>query len=184
MTIEWNPLLLEQLTWHWEFHLRPRLNGLDDDEYFWEPAPNAWSVRPRGVTDPRFAIGDKDFTVDFVTPEPTPPPVTTIAWRLAHLIVGVLGERTANHFDGPDIRYPTFAYAGTAKEALQQLDDGYERWVAGVRGLGEEGLERPCGPAEGPYAKHPLAALVVHISREVIHHGAEILLLRDLYRSR
>lgn len=27
-----------------------------------------------------------------------------------------------------------------------------------------------------------MAALVLHISRETIHHGAEITLLRDLYR--
>jgi len=28
-----------------------------------------------------------------------------------------------------------------------------------------------------------MAALVLHINRETIHHGAEILLLRDLYRN-
>lgn len=27
-----------------------------------------------------------------------------------------------------------------------------------------------------------MAALVVHINREALHHGAEIALLRDLYR--
>ena len=45
-------------------------------------------------------------------------------------------------------------------------------------------LSRPAGPAEGPYAAAPLASLVLHINREVIHHGAEITLLRDLYRSK
>ena len=45
-------------------------------------------------------------------------------------------------------------------------------------------LARPCGPAEGPYADYPMAALVLHINREVIHHGAEVALLRDLYRAR
>jgi hypothetical protein len=29
-----------------------------------------------------------------------------------------------------------------------------------------------------------MAALVLHINREVIHHGAEVALLRDLYRAR
>jgi hypothetical protein len=29
-----------------------------------------------------------------------------------------------------------------------------------------------------------MAALVLHINHEVIHHGAEISLLRDLYRHR
>ena len=38
MTLDWNAQLLEQLTWHWEAHLRPHLAGLTDDEYFWEPA--------------------------------------------------------------------------------------------------------------------------------------------------
>ncbi|HLU37350.1 MAG TPA: hypothetical protein VKZ61_16430, partial [Thermomicrobiales bacterium] len=55
-------------------------------------------------------------------------------------------------------------------------------WRDGVRALGEEGLLRPCGPAEGPYAEHPLATLVLHIHREFLHHAAEIMLLRDLYR--
>ncbi|MBI5087435.1 MAG: hypothetical protein HZB15_00805, partial [Actinobacteria bacterium] len=53
---------------------------------------------------------------------------------------------------------------------------------SGVRGLGDDGLRRPCGPAEGPFAEYPMATLVLHISREVIHHGAEVLELRDLHR--
>jgi hypothetical protein len=53
-----------------------------------------------------------------------------------------------------------------------------------VTRLGEEGLARPCGEAEGPFASYPLAALVLHINRETIHHGAEIALLRDLYAHR
>jgi hypothetical protein len=107
---------------------------------------------------------------------------STIAWRLAHLIVGVFGGRNASHFGGPAVAWRTFCYAGTAAEALSQLDDGYAAWVTGVRGLGADGLTRPCGPAEGPWADSPLAGLVLHVNREVIHHGAEMALLRDLYR--
>ena len=47
--------------------------------------------------------------------------------------------------------------------------------------FGADGLAQPSGPAAGPYAASPMAALVLHINREVIHHGAEIALLRDLY---
>lgn len=53
-----------------------------------------------------------------------------------------------------------------------------------MRGLDDTGLAQPCGPAEGPWADLPMAALVLHINREVIHHGAEIALLRDLWRAR
>jgi hypothetical protein len=107
--------------------------------------------------------------------------VTTIAWRLGHVIVGVLGARVAAHFDGPPVDYMTFAYAGSAAEALDQLDRHYAAWNRGVDGLGAEGLARRCGPSEGPFAERPMAALVLHINREVIHHGAEIALLRDLH---
>jgi hypothetical protein len=179
----WNDRLLDQLRFHWGFSLRPRLEGLTDDEYRWEPAPGAWNVRPRAEarTTP---IGGGDMVIDFAFPPPEPPPVTTIAWRLAHVIVGVFAMRTASHFGGPPVDYDSFRYAATADEALAQLDAVYAAWVDGVAGLGEDGLARPCGPAEGPYAEEPLAVLVLHIHRELIHHGAEVALLRDLYRAR
>jgi len=180
----WNQILLDQLEHHWVGRLRPRLEGLGDDEYVWEPVPDSWNVRPRGTGTAPVRAGAGDFTIDFAIPEPSPAPVTTIAWRIGHLVVGVLGARVASHFGGPPADYETWTYPGTAAGALAQLDEGCDRWVEGVRGLGEEGLTRPCGPAEGPYADAPLAALVTHIHREVIHHGAEIALLRDLYAHR
>ncbi len=181
MTTSWNARLFEQLDWHWQHQLRPRLAGLTDDEYLWEPVPGMWSVRPRGTTSAPVQGGSGDFTVDFAFPEPQPAPLTSVAWRIAHLVVGVFGARNAAHFGGPSAGYLEWTYAGTAAAALDQLDAGYDRWSAGVRDLGEEGLTRPCGPAEGPYAEHPMADLVLHINREAIHHGAEIALLRDLY---
>ncbi|MBG0829683.1 DinB family protein [Planomonospora sp. ID67723] len=182
--MDWNPLLADQLDWHWQHHLRPGLDGLTDDEYLWEPVDGCWSVRPRGTASAPIAAGSGDFVIEFALPEPDPAPVTTIAWRLGHIIVGVLGLRTASHFGGPPVDYEGFAYSGTAAGALRQLDETYAAWRDGVRALGAEGLARPCGPAEGPYAEEPLAALVLHINREVLHHGAEVLLLRDLYRNR
>jgi hypothetical protein len=182
--MDWTSRLLEQLTYHWEAQARPRLDGLTDDEYRWEPVPGAWSVRPRGEAVTAMAAGGGDMVIDFEIPEPVPAPVTTIAWRLAHLIVGVFGARNAAHFGGPEIDYFTFTYAGTAAAALDQLDEVYARWVEGVRGLDAEGLARPIGEAEGPFAALPYAALVLHIHREAIHHLAEVALLRDLYAHR
>lgn len=184
MSVDWSGQLVEQLDWHWQNHLRPRLNGLSDAEYHWEPAAGCWGVRPRAEAGAGLAHGRGPYVIEQVWPEPTPPPVTTIAWRLGHIIVGVLGQRAASHFGGPPCDPETFAYAGTADEALRQLDDAYAVWVTGARALGEAGMARPCGPAEGPYAEFPLGALVLHINRETIHHAAEICLLRDLYRSR
>ncbi|GAB3973282.1 DinB family protein [Plantactinospora veratri] len=182
--IDWTGQLLDQLDWHWQHQLRPRLDGLTDDEYHWEPVDGTWGVRPRDEVDAGTAHGSGSYVIEYALPEPTPPPVTTIAWRLAHIVVGVLGQRSAAHFDGPPVDYDSFDYPGTAAGALCQLDTAYATWRDGVRGLDAAGLARPCGPAEGPYAEFPLAALVLHVNRETIHHGAEISLLRDLYRAR
>jgi DinB superfamily len=182
MDIDWTFQLTEQLDWHWRTALRPRLEGITDQEYLWEPVAGGWSIRRRSQSTAQNAVGTGEYTFEFAYPEPDPGLVTTIAWRLAHIIVGCFAARNADHFGGPEAGWRTFAYAGTAKEALRQLDEAYARWITGARALGAEGLARPCGPAEGPYAQEPMAALLLHINREVIHHGAEIALLRDLYR--
>jgi hypothetical protein len=180
--LDWNEELASQLELHWDHQLRPRLAGLTDTEYFWEPVPGCWSIRRRAEATTPLAMGLGEFVLDFASPEPQPAPVTTIAWRLAHLIVGCFGSRLASHFGGPPVDWGSFEYAATAVEALRQLDEQHAAWIKGVRGLGADGLAHPVGPAEGTYAESPMATLVLHIHREVIHHGAEISLLRDLYR--
>jgi hypothetical protein len=40
------------------------------------------------------------------------------------------------------------------------------------------------GAIAGPYADADRVAFVVHIMDELIHHAAEVALLRDLYRLR
>lgn len=179
--------LHEQLDLHWRVHARPRLDGLTDEEYLWEPAPGTWSVRRREDPAPStvtMRVGAGDWLVDFGQPEPTPAPVTSVAWRLAHVVVGVLGARVHAHFGGPPADYESWTYAGTAQEALAQLDAAYEAWSSGVRTLDPGVLARPVGPAEGPWAEHPMVELVLHINREMIHHLAEVALLRDLWANR
>ena len=101
MEVDWNLQLAEQLDLHWRAALRPRLDGLTDEEYFWEPVAGCWSVRRRGVSTAPIAVGAGEFTFEFAYPAPDPAPVTTIAWRLAHMIVG-LATRNGSHFGGPD----------------------------------------------------------------------------------
>jgi hypothetical protein len=183
MPLDWTAQLLAQLTWHWDHHVRPRLDGLTDDEYFWEPVKDCWSIRPRAQARTAMAAGGGDLVADFEMPEPSPPPVTTIAWRLGHVIVGIFGARNAAHFGGPPMEYQSMDWPPDAARALALLDQVYAAWVTGVSRLDDAALARPVGPAEGPFAEYPFAALVLHIHREAIHHLAEVLLLRDLYRS-
>jgi hypothetical protein len=184
LSVDWSHELVEQLDWHWQHHLWPSLQQLTDDEYLWEPVTGAWSIRRRGDAATPMAAGAGDTVADYEYPEPDPAPITTIAWRMGHIAIGVLGTRAANHFGEGGVDYATTDWPLTAAGGLALLDRHYQAWVAGVRPLGTEGLARPCGPSEGPWADAPMAALVLHISREVIHHGAEICLLRDLHRAR
>ncbi len=182
MDIDWNAQLVEQLEWHWQGQLRPRLDRLSDAEYFWEPVPGCWSIRRRKDASTPLAAGAGEYVMDYAMPPHDPEPVTTIAWRLAHIIVGLFGSRSATHFGGPPAAYPSWEYAGTAASALRQLDEGHDRWISAVRSLSAAELAKPVGLAEGwELAELPMAELVLHINREVIHHGAEIALLRDLY---
>ncbi|MDX6415799.1 MAG: hypothetical protein QOG28_419 [Trebonia sp.] len=83
MSIDWTEELAGQLDAHWRSQLRPRLDGLTDEEYFWEPVPGMWSVRPRAENKSPIALGGGEFTQDFARPAPDPAPATTIAWREA-----------------------------------------------------------------------------------------------------
>ncbi|NUS92832.1 MAG: DinB family protein [Nocardia sp.] len=178
--LDWNRTLREQWEWHWNHQLRARLTGLTDEEYFWSPVPDSWSVCPRGSSSAPIQAGAGDFTIDFAFPQPDPPPFTTIAWRLGHVIVGVLAARNAAHFGAPPASYETWEYAGGAASALDQLETQLGIWLDGVRGMGGSTLGDPIGEAE-PYPDLPVAALVLHIHRELIHHLSEVCLLRDLY---
>src|ERR1700761_6979063 len=140
--------LADQLDFHWQGQLRPRLDGLTDDEYFWGPVAGCWTVH-------------RDGGIDFEYPPPDPVPFTTIAWRMAHVIVGVFAMRNHSHFGGPPADYQTWPYATDAVTALAQLDDAYRIWIDGVRSLSEDELKQPCGPAEGPWADYSMTELIL-----------------------
>jgi hypothetical protein len=158
MEIDWNAEVVDQLHSHWQDRLRPRLEGLTDDELFWLPISSA--------------------------PPENREPVTTIAWRLAHLIE-VLGPPTIPHFKPTTAAAPVVDFGSSSREALRQLDEAYEAWIADVRHLGTTGLAQPQGTLSPPqFANFPLARKVMYVHVEVIHHGAEVCLLRDLYAAR
>jgi hypothetical protein len=173
MDVDWHHELLVQMEFYWDVILRPRLDGLTNEEYLWEPAQPAWTVRPQP---------EETAVIDWAPEPPDLAPVTTIAWRLCHIAGPCLWMRWNHHFgDGTwtPIRddWPTTAAAG-----LQYLDEGYHRWRDAIT-THPERLTEPTGDAEGPYADLPFATLVLHLTREICHHGGEIGTLRDLYRA-
>ena len=53
-----------------------------------------------------------------------------------------------------------------------------------MAGLSPDGWAAPLGPSWGPYAESSTVDLALHVLDEVVHHGAEVGLLRDLYSHR
>jgi hypothetical protein len=183
MTMNWSAVLVGQLAFYWNVHLRPRLAGLTDEEYLWEPVAGAWSLRP---------TAGGGFVLDGQSPEPSPPPVTTIAWRMIHIGVGCFASRASAFFGNGDVpddadmfdpRHTPAALPGTAAEGIAFLEQAYRRWHGGIAALDDLGMSRPLGPKGAQFANDPMAELIVHVNREVMHHGGEICLLRDLYRA-
>jgi len=179
MTVDWGPLIVGQLEFYWDYHLRPRLDGLTDEEYLWEPVEGCWSVRPDGRGG---------FAYDGYQQNPVPAPFTTLAWRIVHTATA-MSQRTSTFFDnpgdGPDMFDPVHWPAtmpGTAADGIAFLESCYHSWHDNIAALSAAELAEPLGPKGGYFAEDPMAALIVHINREVMHHGGEIGVLRDLYR--
>ena len=99
--VDWNEQLRDQLDFHWQHLFRPRLEDLTDEEYLWEPVTDCWSIRPRGTCTSPSPIGSGAWQRDDAPGEPDPTPVTTIAWRMAHMTVEVLAMRSASHSHRP-----------------------------------------------------------------------------------
>jgi hypothetical protein len=186
-TINWSRSLIGQLDFYWEAHLRPRLDGLTDEEYFWEPVEGCWNLRPRD--DGRWRMDGEPPPPELVE-QGLPGPFTTIAWRMNHIAIGCFESRYRAFFadEGPTMWSPgdrIFASGdlpGNAAAGIAYLTSAYTHWRDAIAGLTEDQLLTPLGEKGAYFGEHPMAELVLHLNREAMHHGGEICLLRDLYR--
>jgi hypothetical protein len=165
------PSLITAFDFVWD-RLTTRLIGLTDDEYFWEPVSDCWTLRPDSTG--RWVLDGAGLGPD---PDLDSMPVTTIAWRVGHLAGSAVGGFTERFFggDGPG------DLPRRASEVPDFLDASYGPWRAGMAGLSVDQWGDLLGPAWGPYAASTTFDLALHVFDEVVHHGAEVGLLRDLY---
>ncbi|CAL9620276.1 DinB family protein [Streptomyces sp. enrichment culture] len=163
--------------------------AMTDEEYFWEPVPECWSVRRRAHgPGPRATLlaGTGDFGRDAAAyPHPWPPPFTTIAWRLSHLsdMLTLRADHTAGsrRLTRDDVVVP-----GDAATALAAFDTGAAAWREALLSVDDAALDTVgyCTYPHGSDAEEPFVDIVWWVNQEVLHHGAEIALIRDLYRAR
>jgi hypothetical protein len=145
---------------------------MTDDEYLWQPAPGCWSVH--------LAASGK-WEAEVADPAPEPPPVTTIAWRSWHIGSQCLGGFAELLFDTHPLALERLEWYPTASAACEALDQAWSGFLSGCRELDDDTMAIKLGPSWGPYAERNRADALLHVADEIIHHGAEVALLRDLY---
>jgi uncharacterized damage-inducible protein DinB len=162
--------------------LRERLAGITDDEYLWEPVPGCWTVRRRETAISPEPEGRGVWVFDNAPEEQSPPPFTTIAWRLMHLVDVIGGYHVFLWGDG-ELVDNWLEVSPTAAEGISAWEDHAGRFVSALATEDDAALE---GPVRIPWWPEPTPRwrVVANVATEAIHHGAEIGVLRDLYGRR
>jgi hypothetical protein len=193
--------LLEMMSQIEHFTLGRAWTGVTDDEFFWEPFPAAWSIRRQGQCKTPDPFGAGEWVADFAIPEPTPVPMTTIAWLYWHMgsVPGRLcdidflgGTRTmASGWTSPYLtHHPMFT---SAAEAVTALRDGWQKLREAIEQADDEQLEVTTAaytytaepPRDGlcvvgpPGPARPATYFIAGTLNEVGHHGTQIGALRD-----
>jgi hypothetical protein len=167
-----------------------KVRPVTDEEFFWEPVPGCWSVRRRAdgpgaratmLAGAAAGGGGRDAAP---YPHPWPPPLTTIAWRLSHLSEGL--ALRADHTAGSRaLTRDDYLVAGNAADAVAAFDAGAASWREALLSIPDDAALDTVGYSTYPHgsdAEEPFVDIAWWVNQELLHHGAEIALLRDLYR--
>jgi hypothetical protein len=158
-------------------NVRWLLEDVDEEDCFWEPSQPCWSVRPRQQAGRGWGSGD--WVCEDAWPAPDPLPLTTIAWRMAHLAAWTDVYRSWT-FEDQRLDLLHVEVPGTRDGLYDWLCSGQDRFRAEAEALDDAELVELRPAHYGPHL--PIHRLVATMAVEHTHHGAEIGLLRDLRR--
>jgi hypothetical protein len=163
-------LLRTQMRIAWE-GLSTSLLGLTDEEFYWQPVENCWTVH----------LDDRGkWITDYAEPEPEPPPFTTIGWRLVH--TAACKWMYYEYAFGPGLlSWDDLDIPNTAERAIAWLEKGYQKLKTELDNLSDDDLieQRKTNWGDDWPTWRIFWAMIYHD----LHHGAEISCLRDLYEA-
>jgi hypothetical protein len=146
------------------------ISGLTDAECSWEPVDGSWRV---------FRDGEGRWTYDYALPEPQPAPFTTIGWRLVHIaLCKVMYHEWA--FGPREETWTTIETPGDVAATITMLERGQGQLADDLASLNDRDLERRVLTNWGE--EWPAWRIFTTMTDHDRHHGAEIGVLRDLYR--
>jgi hypothetical protein len=151
--------------------LHERMAGLTDEEFFWEPVPGCWTLRP---------MRNGRWDVDYAVPDPDPAPLTTIAWRVLH--VATCKVMYHEYAFGPGkLTWDTIDYPHTVAAATTLLEHGQRLLTDDLAALTDDELDGDVLTNWGE--RWPAWRIFWTMIEHDLGHGGEIGCLRDLYRS-
>jgi hypothetical protein len=156
------------------------LSGMTEGEFFWEPVAGCWTVHRRSESRGVSVDGAGDWVIDYDPSEPRPAPFTTIAWRTLHL-AGVNYLYWDYAFGSASLSFD-LEIPGEVAEATDWLLASHQPITDALADLTDTDLDKLVPTNWGE--QWPLHQVLVTLINEQVHHGAEISLLRDLYRCR
>ncbi len=155
----------------WSDRFQSRIADLADEEFWSEPTADCWKIFPDG--------SGGDFGLIFTEEAP----VTTMGWRLAHIIDLLKEDRCATYIGlEPEPSAAEEWVPTSADEAKRMVRDSTATFRRYVDATDETMLDEfvPRRFDDADVTRH---GFILHILDEVIHHGAEVGLLRDLWRA-
>ena len=113
--------------------LRDRVEGLSDEEFYWEPVPGSWTVR---------RLEGGRWAADYEEPDPIPAPFSTMGWRLVHVAECKLMYH--EYAFGPGrLTWDELDSTHAAADAVASLVEWQRLLMADLEGLDDADLDRP-----------------------------------------
>jgi len=152
--------------------LRSRVEGLDDEEFFWQPRPETWTI---------YEDRPGHWTYHYAIPDPDPAPLTTIGWQVVHVaLCKVMYHEWA--YGSARMTWPELDVPHTASSTLTRLEDGQAMLRKDLQDTPDNELDDPRKTNWGEV--WPAWRIFTAMTDHDAFHGGTIGYLRDLYRWR
>jgi hypothetical protein len=152
--------------------LRHRLEGLTDDEFFWEPDRGCWTI---------YEDDPGHWTYHYAFPDPDPAPVTTIGWQIVHVATCKLMYHEWA-FGPAKLTFPDIVIPSTAAAAIELLDKGQGLIRDELARTTDARLDKPVKTNWGEL--WPAWRIFWCMADHDAFHGGAIGVMRDIYHWR
>ncbi len=162
-------LLKRHMSSGWET-LQAALDGLTEEEFWWKPSENAWTLK---------RIGDR-WTLDYEWTSPHPKSPLTIAWLVVH--IATCKVMYVEYAFGPALQtWETIPIPCDLKSSLTSLYESHLQLAKALDRMTDNDLPAPRKTNWGELM--PTEQIFWTLIHHDIYHGAQIQTLRKLFQA-